>query len=244
MPDALGWLALAVGAIVASTVGGVAGFGTGVIMIPLIAWTLGVKATVPVLTVAMFLGNSARVWFSRHEVHGRVAAAFLVGAIPTGLVGAMLYSRIEGEWISRILGVFLLSAVPLRRWLAAHDVRVRLRHFPLVGAVFGFLSSLVGATGPVMSPFFLGYGLRRGAFVATDALCTVGMYVTRAFVFHRYDLMTRPVVAVGLGIGVIMIGGAWTGRRLLDRMSEGAFLRLIEILIVLFGLQFLLWPAR
>ncbi len=244
MPDALGWVALGLGAIVASVIGGVAGFGTGVIMIPLIAWTLGVKATVPVLTVAMFLGNGARVWFSRREIEGRVVAAFLVGAVPTSVAGAMLYSRIDSQSISRILGTFLLVAVPLRRLLTGRGVRVRLRHFPLIGTVFGFLSSLVGSVGPIMSPFFLGYGLRKGAYIATDALCTVGTYFTRGFVFRRYDLMTGSTVAVGLLLGIIMILGAWVGRRLLDRMSERAFLRLIEALLVVFGLQFLLWPTR
>ena len=65
MPDPTGWVTLALAAIVGSTIGGVAGFGTGVIMIPAIAWVVGVKSTVPVLTVCMLLGNSARVWFSR-----------------------------------------------------------------------------------------------------------------------------------------------------------------------------------
>ena len=41
-----------------------------------------------------------------------------------------------------------------------------------------------------------------------------------------------------------MIAGAWIGRRLLDRMTERAFLRLIETLLVLCGLQMLLFPAR
>ena len=62
------WLILGAAAIVGSTIGGVAGFGTGVIMIPAIAWSVGVKATVPVLTVCMLVGNSARVWFSRREI--------------------------------------------------------------------------------------------------------------------------------------------------------------------------------
>ena len=244
MPDPLGWLALGAAAIVASSIGGVAGFGTGAMMIPVIAWTLGPKATVPVLTVGMFIGNAARVWFSRAEVNVRIAGAYLIGAVPCGVLGAVLYSSIEGAWISRLLGGFLLLAVPARRWLKARGMRVRVSYFPLIGGVFGFLSSLVGAVGPILSPFFLGAGLVRGAYVSTDALCTVGSYVTRGVVFQRYHLLTESTVTVGLYIGIIMIGGAWIGRRLLDRLSEEAFLRLIEVLLLIFGLQMLLWPAR
>jgi uncharacterized membrane protein YfcA len=243
MPDALGWLALGGAALVASTVGGVAGFGTGVIMVPIIAWTLGIKAAVPILTVAMLLGNGARVWFSRTEVEGRVVAAFLAGAVPMTLVGATLFSRAPGATISRILGVFLLLAVPLRRWLTTRRVPVRLGHFPLVGGAFGFLSALVGATGPIISPFFLGYGLRRGAYIATDALCTVGT-IARVWAFQRHELIGGPTVAIGVFLGAVMILGAWLGRRLLDRMSERAFVRLIEILLLVFGLQFLFFPSR
>jgi uncharacterized membrane protein YfcA len=123
-------------------------------------------------------------------------------------------------------------------------VRIRLRHFPVIGGVFGFLSSLVGSVGPIMTPFFLGYGLRKGAYLATDALCTVGTYVSRGFIFRKYDLLTGQTVAVGLYIGLVMIVGAWAGRRIVERMSERAFLRVIEALLVVFGLQFLLWPAR
>lgn len=243
-PGVTGWLVLSAGAVVASTIGGVAGFGAGIVMIPLLVWMVGMKATVPVLTVAMLLGNLARVWFSRGEVEGRVVAAFLAGAVPSAIGGALLYSRFEAEWISRILGAFMLTSVPLRRWLAAHGARIRLRHFPIIGGVFGGLSALVGSVGPIMTPFFLGYGLRRGAYLATDALCTVGMYVARGAVFGTHDLLSRPTVALGLWIGAFMVTGAWAGRRIVDHLSEQAFLRVIEALLVVFGLQFLLWPAR
>jgi uncharacterized protein len=72
----------------------------------------------------------------------------------------------------------------------------------------------------------------------------VGSYLTRGLVFQRYQLMTESTVTVGLYIGIIMIAGAWIGRRLLDRLSEAAFLRLIEALLIVCGLQMLLWPAR
>ena len=119
MPDPTGWVTLALAAIVGSTIGGVAGFGTGVIMIPAIAWVVGVKSTVPVLTVCMLLGNSARVSFSRDEIEWRVVSAFLLGAVPMTIVGATLYTHIEGRWLSRMMGAFMILAVPLRRgWRA------------------------------------------------------------------------------------------------------------------------------
>jgi len=37
MPDPIGWVVLIVGALVGSLIGGVAGFGTGIIMLPLVA---------------------------------------------------------------------------------------------------------------------------------------------------------------------------------------------------------------
>jgi uncharacterized membrane protein YfcA len=53
-----------------------------------------------------------------------------------------------------------------------------------------------------------------------------------------------PLVVTGLYIGVVMIGGAWLGRRLLDRITEKTFLRILEALLIIFGLQFVLWPSR
>jgi uncharacterized membrane protein YfcA len=192
----------------------------------------------------MLVGNSARVWFSRREIEWRVVAAFLMGAVPMTIVGATLYTRIDSEWLSRILGAFMILAVPLRRWLAHSGVTVRLRHFPLVGAAFGFLSAIVGAVGPIMTPFFLSHGLRKGRYLATDALCTVGAYITRGIMFRRADLLPSALILVGLYIGVVMIGGAWIGRRLIDRMSEKIFLHILEVLLVIFGVQFVLWPSR
>ena len=115
MPDLLGWIVLVGGALAGSVVGGVAGFGAGVILLPLVAWTLGFRAVVPVLTVTMFLGNLSRVWWSRRDVDGAVIAGFLAGAVPATALGAVLYAGVTNEWLGRIIGGFLIAAVPLRR---------------------------------------------------------------------------------------------------------------------------------
>jgi uncharacterized membrane protein YfcA len=242
MPDPLTWIILVGAALVGSIVGGVAGFGAGVILLPVTAWALGIRMAVPVLTVTMLLGNISRVWWSRGHTDRRVALRFLLGAVPATALGTSLFVAASSDALSRVIGGFLLASVPLRRVLSAGHWRVRLVHFPLLGVVFGLLSSMVVAIGAALTPFYLAYGLRRGAYIATEAVCAFSMHVTRGAVLSRHRLLTWEVLAIGIVLGLVMFGGSWIGRRLLDRMSERVFLAVIEALLVTMGLQFLVFP--
>jgi uncharacterized membrane protein YfcA len=207
-----------------------------------VAWTLGLRAAVPIMTITMLVGNLSRLWWSRGDLDRAVCWRFLAGAVPATTVGAVLYAGAPTSALSVVIGTFLLLSVPLRRVLTSPMVQVRLRHFPLIGGAFGLLSSLVVTTGPVVTPFFLAYGLRRGTYIATEAVCAFGMHLTRGAVLARYALLTWETIVVGCVLGGTMFAGSWIGRRLLDRMSDRVFLRVIEGLLVVMGLQFLLFP--
>ena len=242
MPDPIGWAVLVVGALLGSLVGGVAGFGTGIIMLPLVAWVLGVRAAVPVLTVTMTIGNLSRIWWSRGEVDRAVVLRFALGAVPATALGTMLYVGAPAEWFGRFVGVFLIASVPLRRILSTDFFRMRLRYFPVLGAVVGLVSGLVVTTGPLNTPFFLAYGLRRGAYLGTESICAMAMHLSRGAALARYALLTWETFAVGAVLGATMFAGSWFGRRLLDRMSDRFFLGIVEVLLVLMGLHSLLFP--
>jgi uncharacterized protein len=242
MPDALTWAILIGAALVGSIVGGVAGFGAGVILLPVAAWTLGIRTAVPVLTITMLLGNISRLWWSRGEADWRVIVRYLAGAVPATALGTALFVGASSEALGRVVGVFLLAAVPMRRALSMGHWRVRLVHFPFLGGAFGLLAAVVVTTGPAVTPFFLAYGLRRGAYIATEAVCAFAMHVTRGVGLARYRLLTWEIVVIGLVLGATMFAGSWLGRRLLDRMSDRVFLLAIEALLVVMGLQFLLVP--
>ena len=231
-------------ALVASLVAGVAGFGAGIIMLPIIALTVGVRAAAPVLTVTMLLANAGRIWWSRREMDVGVAARYLAGAVPGTFIAVVIYAGATGQSLGRAIGVFLLASVPFRRLLTSTRVRVRLAHFPLLGGVIGVISAVVVTTGPLTTPFFLAYGLRRGGFIATEGLCGLGMSIARAVGFARYALLGWDTVALGCVLGATMLAGSWIARRLLDRMSDRVFLLIIEAMLVVMGLQFLLFPSK
>ena len=208
----------------------------------MLAIVLGVRAAVVTLTVTMLLGNISRIWWSRADIHWPVVRRYLLGALPGTALGVVLFAGASSAGLSFFIGAFLIAAVPLRRLLLTRHFTVRLRHFVPLGAVTGVISALVVTTGPMITPFFLAYGLRRGAFIATEASCALAMHLVRGAGFAKLALITRETALLGLTLGATMFVGSWLGRRIVDRLSDRAFLGAIEALLVLMGLHFLLFP--
>lgn len=99
----------------AATLSGAAGFGGALVLLPVFSATIGVKAAVPVLTIAQIAGNASRVWFGRREIRWRPTTYFLAGAIPASLAGSTLFVSLPARPVLVALGVLLIGVVLLRR---------------------------------------------------------------------------------------------------------------------------------
>jgi uncharacterized membrane protein YfcA len=233
-------LLLAGGAFVGSTLAAVAGFGGAAILLPILVPIFGVRDAIPILTVAQLVGNLSRVWFNRRALEWRVVAWFAAGGVPAALAGGFLFASAPLKFLTRLLGIFLIAVVIYRHSGKSLPRRLPLRAFPLIGAVFSFLSALLGSVGPIMIPFFLAYGLVKGALIGTEALATVVMHVTKLIAYGSTSVLTAAGLQLGLAIGAIMILGSFVGKKLLDRLPEKIFLYLVEATLVIAGLNFLL----
>ncbi len=232
--------AIALVALVTGIIAAVAGFGGAVLLLPMLVWTFGVHDAVPIFAVAQLVGNSARAWFNRADLDLDVVRWFAIGAVPLAIVGAMAFAAAPAPLLQRLLGVFLIGAVVFRHSRPGGG-RIGLRAFALIGLVFGFLSGLVGTVGPLMAPFFLAYGLMKGAYIGTEALATLVMRVISLAVYGSSALLTEATLAIGLLIGIVLLIGAYVGRRILDRVPERIFPLLIELVLVVSGTHLLVF---
>jgi uncharacterized protein len=232
-------VALLIGAFVASIVAAISGFGGAAILLPILVAVFGVRDAIPILTIAQLIGNGSRVWFNRRELDLRIVGWFALGAVPLAFVGGLLFVAAPTDLLTRMLGVFLLLTVAWRHFSPRRVAGPPVPAFAIIGAGFSFLSALVGSVGPVMAPFFLAVGLVKGAFIGTEALSTVVMHVTKLVAYGTGDLITAQTLVVGLSLGPLMIFGSYLGKRVVDRLSERAFLLIIDVVLVLAGLNFL-----
>ena len=226
-------------ALAASTLAGVAGFGGAAVLLPALVAVFGVRDAIPILTVAQLVGNGSRVWFNRREVAVPVVGWFALGAVPLALAGGVLFATAPLGTLKRLVGAFLLAMVVWRHLPRAPTWRPGVRAFAGIGAVFSFLSALVGSVGPLMAPFFLAHGLVKGGYIGTEALATVVMHVAKLAAYQGTAVLTPRGVVIGLSLGPIMIVGSWLGKRILDRMPERVFVALIELTLTVAGIWFL-----
>ena len=233
-----GWLLVGLVALVAATLAAVTGFGGAAVLLPVLVLAFGVRDAVPILTVAQLVGNGSRVWFNRDQLDLHVVGWFAVGGVPLAFLGGLIFARAPLAALTRLLGLFLLLLVAWRR-LRVRPSRPPLRSFALLGAAGSFLSALLGSVGPLMAPFFLAYGLVKGAYIGTEALATVVMHVTKLIAYRQAAVLSTSALEAGLVIAPSMILGSYAGKRIVDRISERAFVVLIELTMVAAGLLFL-----
>lgn len=233
-------LMMSSGALVASTLAAVTGFGGAAVLLPILVLVFGVRDAIPILTVAQLIGNGSRVWFNRRELALPVVGWFALGGVPAALVGGVLFATAPLSFLKRLLGIFLLGMVAYRHLGKQSSLRLPLRGFAAIGAIFSFLSALLGSVGPIMAPFFLAYGLVKGAYIGTEAFATVVMHVTKLVAYGGMSVLTLNGIVAGLALGPIMIFGSYVGKKILDRLPEHLFVWLIEITLILAGLGFLI----
>jgi uncharacterized protein len=238
-PHALALLALV--AFIGSMAAAVFGFGPAVMLLPLLIWALGVREAVPILTIGQILGNAERVWPNRKDIAWPVTGWYLLGSIPLSLIGGLLFVQAPTALLHRLLGLFFLVVIAHRFMAKDRIPGLPTRGFALVGAGAGFLSGLIGGTGPLLAPFYLSYGLVRAAYIGTDGVSMLVTHSGKLFAYGPAGLLDFGTVMAGLALGGVMMLGAAVGKQFLDHVHEGLFVRLVEGCVVVAGLQFLIW---
>jgi len=227
-------------ALAASILAAVAGFGGAVIMLPVLVWAVGIYDAIPILTIAQLIGNLSRVVFNKRELKWPVVGRFALGAVPAAVIGGIIFATAPATALVRLLGVFLIVMVIYRHTRWGKNARLTLRGFVPLGAASGILSAVLGTVGPFAAPFFVSYGLIKGAYIGTEAMTAAIMHVTKLGVYGSYALIGIHTLLIGIAIGAVMILGTYLGKRLLNKVPENIFPYIIEGTMLVAGVLFII----
>jgi uncharacterized membrane protein YfcA len=236
------WVVTLASGLIASTVTTVTGIGAGLIIYGILGFFFDLKVLIVTVAPAQLLAGSLRFWLFRHHVHWRLALVFFLGVTPGIVGGSLLFHVLSEAVLRRTLGMLLLGfaayeglqsqplgAVPHRGWL------------PLAGFCAGLLLGSMGVPGPFLAVVFLRYGLVKEELVAMIALFFLLGNAQRTLLYWSQGRLTDESLGLVITLGAAMLVGVYLGRFILPRLSRDLFVRLVLIMLLLFGVKFLLW---
>jgi len=220
-PSAAAVLALA--AFATATLSAVAGMAGGMTLLAVMLLFLEPLVALPLHGAVQLVSNASRAGFQRRHVAWGVVGRFALLLLPAGFAGLAVARALPPSALRAGIGLFVLAATWLPRRPPERPRRPGRWRFVGLGGAAGFLGVIVGATGPLLGPFFLDLGLSRFAVVGTLAACQTAGHAAKLAVFGLGGFAFGawlPLLALLAGCTV---AGTALGTRLLGRLPERAF---------------------
>jgi uncharacterized protein len=240
--SSLGFLFVLIVGLIAGTISGIVGTGSSIMLMPVLIYEYGPKQAVPIMAIAAVLANLSRILAWWREVDWRACAAYSVTGIPAACLGARTLLALPSQTVDVSIGIFLIVMVPVRHWLARHELKANLWHLAIGGAIIGYITGIVASTGPLSVPLFLFYGLSKGAFLATEAASSLGLYFAKSVTFQRFGALNSDLVLKGLITGSSLMFGAFAAKRFVLHLKPDAFRIIMDAIMLAAGVS-LLWTA-
>jgi len=222
-------------ALFASIIGGVAGYGTGVLMPLVLVPMVGAEAVVPIIAITALFNNSSRAAAFRSVIDWRPVRTVVLAAVPTCVIGAYGFTLLTGKGALIVIGATLIASVPLRRLMRRRGIVIGQRGLIAGAMLYGLLTGGTTGSGVILIALLMAFGLSGVAVIATDAIISLMLGVVKVSVFGIAGVVDAKVIAFALLIGAISLPGAFLAKALVDRLPVHFHTAILDAIVLAGG---------
>lgn len=226
---------------ICSIITGMMGMAGGVLFLGILASFVETTYVVPIYAVVMIVSSASRCILFYQYINWRIVFRYIIGLLPGALLGIFIFQLLPKDIIKLSMGIFILIMIflPVSRKESQMDIWI----FLPVGFAAGFFGIFFGASGPLTSPFYVRQGIIKEAMIATKSICSLLEHTLKICLFgfiginvlSHWNLMMYLLLAVFPGIFI--------GKKLLNRISDRAFLVAFKCLLFFLAVRIIFLQA-
>tara|TARA_Y100000768_G_C23923965_1_gene656471 strand:- start:6 stop:776 length:771 start_codon:yes stop_codon:yes gene_type:complete len=234
-------------ALITSSISAVIGMGGGIILLGIMAIIIPQGYMVIALHgVIQLFSNTTRTYIFRKHIKKNIVNKFLIGSfVGAFLSGVIIFllvqfyevksaSDIKVDFLKPIIGVFILWYLFLKGPKKEKDNQ----SFIKVGGISGLASVFVGATGPLIAPFFLNSKLTKENIIVNKAACQMITHLTKIplfIYFFNVNYVDEYFILIPLILSVYL--GTNLGKKILSFIPERIFTILFKVCLTMIALK-------
>jgi hypothetical protein len=229
-----------ISAFIAEIIGTIAGFGSSTIFLPLSLLFVDFKTAIILVAIFHLFGNLARITFFRQGFDKRIILQFGVPSVLLSLLGAFLIGVLPQPILKLILGIFLI--VTSISFLAKPGLKfpANTSTFIVGGSITGFITALVGTGGALRATILQGLNIEKVKYIATAATIALTTDITRIPIYISQGFLTDQYYFYIPILFGIALAGSFTGRRIVGRINQDIFRKIVLVAILLVSIKFII----
>ena len=241
---------LIISAFITSSISAVIGMGGGIILLGIMAIIIPEGYMVIALHgVIQLVSNTTRTFVFREHIKKNIIKEFLIGAFIGVLLSIIiviiimqfyqvgLANQMKFDILKPIIGIFII-------WYLFFKKRKNIKDrssFIFAGGISGLASIFVGATGPLIAPFFLNKDLLKEHIIANKAACQVITHISKIPLFiylFNVNYINEYHILIPLIISVFI--GTQLGKKVLSFIPEKLFQQLFKTVLFLIAIRLIM----
>src|SRR5918999_5910440 len=229
-----------ISALIAEIVGTMAGFGSSTIFLPLVLLFVDFKTAIILVAIFHLFGNLSRIIFFREGFDKRIILQFGVPSIIFSLLGALLIGALPQPILKLVLGIFLITTSASFLIRPGLKLPANTSTFIAGGSATGFITALVGTGGALRATLLQGFNIEKVKYIATAATIALATDATRIPVYISQGFLREHYfIYIPILFG-IAISGSFIGRRIVKRINQELFRKVVLVAIILVSIKFII----
>ncbi|MCY1127231.1 sulfite exporter TauE/SafE family protein [Frigidibacter sp. RF13] len=220
----------------AALVGGVTGYGTGLLLPPVLVPLIWAEAVVPVIGLSALFTNASRVAANRPDLDPELLRRIAPVALPATLLGAYGFTLLSGRGAAMLIGVMLILMVPLRTLARRRGLVLSGRGLTAASAGYGVVNGGTSGSGVLLLTLLMAAGLTGPQVIATDAAISFLLGLGKSAMFAARGALDLRLAGLALVIGLTAIPATFLAKRLSYRLPGHWHLRVLDGAVLLGGL--------
>lgn len=234
---------LIIGVVITFVLSVLSGGGASLLLMPIITALIGVRGVAPIMTIGITFSSISKAFYFWKEIDWNLFKWLFPSTVVGSVLGARLLAEVPTDMLQVLIGLFLISTIvqfrPSKK-KSSLIPKIKAWHFAPMGLLVSFLSGLIGGVGPLMNSAYLNYGMSKEALLGTRSANAILLHVTKIISYAALGLIDMRILQYGVLVGVSAVIGTYFGRKLLGRISEVMFRRIVVLSMVVSGVFMLL----
>lgn len=182
------------------------------------------------------IGRPVRLYLFWKDIQWDIVRFYVPSAIIGAIVGGLIFIQLNADWIQTLLGIFLISTVFQYRFgKKKTSFKMKKQYFIPLGFLVSLISTLFGATGAILNPFYLNMGLVKEKMIATKTANSFLGGIAQLGSYAFLGALHGDLWWYGLIIGIGATVGNIFGKKLLSKVSDQLFRQFVIALMMLSG---------